>query len=187
MSETIRSFIAFDINNESVLQRFAEVQGLLVKTGADLKLVEPRNIHITLRFLGDVSVNMVDSILEGMKKVSFSAFDCEIHGLGVFPDLRYTRVVWAGMRKGADGLKDVSEQLEPHIRQLGFRADSRGFSPHLTLARVRTGRNKAELARMIQELGEYDFGVVKADCLRLKKSVLTPKGPIYSTLREVCH
>jgi len=187
MSEMIRSFIAFDINNESVLQQFTNAQNLLVKTGADLKLVEPKNIHITLRFLGDISPTIVGSIHESMKKVSFSAFDCEVKGVGVFPDLRYARVVWAGIRKGADELKNVFEQLEPHLRQLGFRADSKGFSPHLTLARVKTGRNKAELTRCVQDLADFDFGVVRADCLRLKKSVLTPKGPIYSTLIEVCH
>ena len=187
MSELIRSFIAFDINNQSVLQRFTDVQGLLIKTGADLKLVEPRNIHMTLRFLGDISPNMVDSIHENMKKISFSAFDCEVRGLGVFPDLRYPRVVWAGIRRGANELRNVFDQLEPNLLQLGFRPDSKGFSAHLTLARVRTGRNKGELACCIQDSADFDFGVVRADCLRLKKSILTPKGPIYSTLREVCH
>jgi len=183
----IRSFIAFDLNNESMLQRFREVQDKLVKIGADLKIVEPQNIHITMRFLGDIKPAMVDSVHEAMKKVSFSGFDCEIRGLGVFPDLRYARVVWAGIRKGVDELKIVFNQLEPNLQQLGFRPDPKGFSPHLTLARVKTGRNKAELARCIQDLADYDFGVVRADCLRLKKSVLTPKGPLYSTLREVCH
>jgi 2'-5' RNA ligase len=186
MSEMIRSFVAFDLNNESVLQRFREVQDKLVKTGADLKLVEPQNIHITMRFLGDIKPTMVESVHEAMKKVSFSAFNCEIHGLGAFPDLRYARVVWAGIRKGADELKSVFNQLEPNLQQLGFRPDPKGFSPHLTLARVKTGRNKAELARCVQDLTDTDFGVVRADCLRLKKSVLMPKGPVYSTLREVC-
>jgi len=187
MSEMIRSFLAFDINNQSVVQRFTDIHRLLVQTGADLKLVEPQNIHITMRFLGDIKPTMVDSVHEAMKKVSFSAFDCEIRGLGVFPDLRYARVVWAGIKKGAGELKNVFNQLEPNLRLLGFRPDLRGFSPHLTLARVKTGRNKAELTRCIQESADYDFGVVKADCLRLKKSVLTPKGPIYSTLKEICH
>ncbi len=187
MSEMVRSFIAFDINNLSVLQKFKEVQGILVKAGADLRLVMPENIHITLRFLGDIQASRVDQIHEGMKKVDFSAFDCEVRGLGVFPDMRYARVVWAGIKKGSDELESVANQLEPQLHRLGFRADPKGFSPHLTLARVKTGRNKAELARNIQEMVEYDFGIVKADCLRLKKSVLTPKGPIYSTLREVCH
>lgn len=186
MSEMIRSFVAFDINNPAVLQKFAEIQNSLLSTGADLKLVQPQNIHMTMRFLGDVQATMIDSIHECMKKIAFSAFDCEIHGLGVFPDLRYTRVVWAGMTKGSDELQKVAEQLENQLRTLAFRADPKGFSPHLTLARVRTGRNKAELARRVQELVDYDFGTVRADCLRLKKSVLTPQGPIYSTLREVC-
>jgi 2'-5' RNA ligase len=187
MSEMIRSFIAFDLNNESMLQRFREVQDKLVKTGTDLRLVEPQNIHITMRFLGDIKPATVDSVHEAMKKVSFSAFNCEVRGLGVFPDLRYARVVWAGIRKGADELKSVFHQLEPSLQQLGFRPDSKGFSPHLTLARVKTGRNKAELARCVQELVDFDFGVVRADCLLLKRSVLTPKGPQYSTLKEVCH
>jgi 2'-5' RNA ligase len=187
MSEMIRSFLAFDINNEQVLQRFKEAQIKLVQTGADLKPVEPQNIHITMRFLGDITSTMVDKVHDAMKQVVFSAFDCNIQGMGVFPDLRYPRVVWAGIRKGADELRGVFGQLEPSLTHLGFRADDRGFNPHLTLARVRSGRNKAELASLIKELADYDFGVVHADCLRLKKSVLTPKGPIYSTLKEVCH
>lgn len=187
MSEMIRSFIAFDINNETVLQRFTHVQDKLVQIGADLKLVQPQNIHVTMRFLGDIKPVMVDSVYDAMKKVSFSAFNCEIRGIGVFPDLRYPRVVWAGIRNGANELRSVFTQLEPSLQQLGFNPDSKGFSPHLTLARVKTGRNKAELARCIQELVDFDCGVVRADCLRLKKSVLTPKGPVYSMLKEVCH
>lgn len=186
MSEMIRSFIAFDINNESVLRRFSEVQSTLLNTGADLKLVKPQNIHITMRFLGNISPSMVNSIHEKMKTLSFTSFDVEIKGLGAFPKLRYARVVWAGIRKGADELANIFNQLEPSLRGLGFRPDSKGFSPHLTIARVKTGRNKAELVRCVQDLTDYEFGVVRADCLRLKKSVLTPRGPIYSTLREVC-
>ena len=186
MSETIRSFIAFDIDNESVIKQFSEAQTTLVNTGADLKLVKPQNIHMTMRFLGNISPPMVNSIHEEMKKISFAPFDVEIKGLGVFPKLKYARVIWAGIRKGADELTNVFNQLEPLLRKLGFKPDSKGFSPHLTIARVKTGRNKAELIQRIQELADYEFGIVKADCLRLKKSVLTPKGPIYSTLREVC-
>jgi 2'-5' RNA ligase len=187
MSEMIRSFLAFDINSEQVLQRFEETQIKLTQTGADLKPVAPQNIHITMRFLGDITPSMTDKVHDAMKQVVFSAFDCNIHGLGVFPDLRHPRVVWAGIKKGADELRSVLGQLEPNLIRLGFRPDNKGFSPHLTLARVRSGRNKAELATCIKELVDYDFGIVRADCFRLKKSVLTPKGPIYSTLKEVCH
>ncbi|UCF59314.1 MAG: RNA 2',3'-cyclic phosphodiesterase [Candidatus Bathyarchaeota archaeon] len=187
MSEMIRSFIAFDIDSESLLRKFSEAQGILANTGAGLKLVQPRNLHITMRFLGNITLSMVDSIHEEMNKVPFTPFDVEIRGLGAFPSLKYTRVVWAGIRKGADELANISSQLEPRLQKLGFRPDPGGFSPHLTIARVKTGRNKVELARCIEELADYEFGIVEANCLKLKKSVLTPKGPIYSTLREVCH
>ncbi|MDH5438763.1 MAG: RNA 2',3'-cyclic phosphodiesterase [Candidatus Bathyarchaeota archaeon] len=186
MSQKIRSFIAFDINNESVLNQFSEVQGTLLNTGADLKLVKPQNIHVTMRFLGNISLPLVDLIHEEMEKLTFTSFNVEIKGLGAFPSLRYARVVWAGIRNGADELVNIFDQLEPRLRGLGFRPDSKGFSPHLTIARVKTGRNKSKLVRCIQDLVDYEFGVVRADCLRLKKSVLTPRGPIYSTLREVC-
>ncbi len=185
MSEKMRSFIAFDLDDETILRRLSEVQNKLANTGADLNFVKPQNIHITLRFLGDVSIGMVDSIYEEMQKVSFAPFDIEIRGLGAFPNLNYVRVVWAGIQKGAEELKNVFNQLEPRLRRLGFKPDPKGFSPHLTIARVRTGRNKNELIQCIKDLEDYEFGVLKADCLRLKKSVLTPKGPIYSTIHEV--
>jgi len=76
--------------------------------------------------------------------------------------------------------------LEPRLRLLGFSPDPKGFSPHLTIARVKSGRNKAELAKFITENANYEFGIVRAQCLRLKRSDLTPKGPIYSTLKESC-
>ncbi|MCJ7613933.1 RNA 2',3'-cyclic phosphodiesterase, partial [Candidatus Bathyarchaeota archaeon] len=117
---------------------------------------------------------------------SFSPFTIEIRGLGAFPKSNYSRVVWAGIKKGANELADVFEQLEPRLRGLGFKPDNKGFSPHLTIARVRTGRNKARLAELIRELEDYEFGTVKAECLMLKKSDLTPSGPIYTNLREVC-
>lgn len=186
MSERIRSFIAFDIDDEQIIKRFSEAQQMLVRTGADLKLVKPENIHVTMRFLGNINLPMVDSIHEAMQKVSFSPFDVEIRGLGAFPKLQYARVIWAGIRKGAEQLSNISDQLEPRLRELGFRPDPKGFSPHLTIARVKSGRNKSELIRCVKDSVDYEFGVVKAECLRLKRSVLTPKGPIYSTLREVC-
>ena len=184
MSETIRSFIAFDINSETILKNITNIQNLLTKTGANLKLVKPENIHITVRFLGNITPNMVEKIFEEMKKTHFSPFNVKIHGIGAFPHLRYPRVLWAGITEGADQLRNIFNQLEPRIRSLGFAPDTRGFSPHLTIARVKSGRNKAELIKCINENKNCRFGTVKAECLKLKKSNLTPKGPIYSTLKE---
>src|SRR3990170_4551664 len=186
MSELIRSFLAFDIENEDVRKRLASAQTRLFQTGADVKLVETENIHVTMRFLGDVSVGMVEKIFEEMKKTEFKPFTAEIKGVGVFPSLSYPRVVWAGITEGGDQLRDVFNQLEPRLRAIGFAPDSKGFSPHLTIARVRSARNKAQLADFVTKNASYEFGTIKADCLRLKKSALSPKGPTYSTLKEFC-
>ncbi len=186
MSERIRSFIAFDIGNEQVLARLAAAQKLFRETGADLKFVEPQNIHVTMRFLGDINPPMVDKIHEALKNVKFTPFVIKLCGLGVFPSLNYPRVVWAGMTIGADQLKSIYEQLELQIRNFGFTADDHGFSPHLTIARVRSATAKQRLAELVTKNSDYEFGLINADCLRLKRSVLSPKGPTYSTLREYC-
>lgn len=186
MTETIRSFIAFDIESAQVLERITHMQKILAETRADLKLVEPKNIHITLRFLGNIPPSMIDKIYENMKTVKFEPFNVKIQGVGAFPNMRYPRVLWAGIREGADQLRNIFNQLESQLRSLGFAPDQKGFSPHLTIARVKSGRNKAELARRVEETLNYEFGIVEAKCLRLKRSDLTPKGPIYSTLREIC-
>jgi 2'-5' RNA ligase len=186
MSGTIRSFLAFDIEDQTILRRLTEAQAMLANTGANLRLVNPQNIHLTVRFLGDINPFMVEAIHEEMKQISFTPFTVELEGLGAFPKPNYPRVIWAGIRKGAKEVRKVFEQLEPRLRGLGFKPDTKGFTAHLTIARVRTGRNKAILIERVRELEDYEFGIVKAKCLRLKKSDLTPRGPIYTNLREVC-
>lgn len=186
MSESIRSFLAFDIESDTVLNRLANVQRHLVQTGADMKPVEPQNIHITVRFLGNIPPAIVERVFDEITQVKFTPFTVQIKGLGAFPNPHYPKVVWAGITKGADQLKSVFSQIEPTLRRLGFTPDHRGFSPHLTIARVRSGRNKQQLASFLTKNLNYEFGAVNAKCLRLKKSTLTPKGPIYSTLKEFC-
>jgi 2'-5' RNA ligase len=186
MSEPIRCFTAFDIDNPAVRNKLAKAQALVVQTGADVKLVETENIHVTMRFLGDVSAGMVDVVFEEIKAVQFIPFNIQLNGIGVFPSLSYPRVVWAGITEGTNELRSIFEQLEPRLRALGFAADEHGFSPHLTIARVRSGRNKAQLAEFVKQNAELDFGTIKAECLRLKQSVLSPRGPTYSTLKEFC-
>lgn len=186
MPSSIRSFLAFDIENDKVLNRLATAQEYLIQTRADVKLVKPQNIHITVRFLGNITPAMVEKIFREMKEVQFFKFNVQIKGLGAFPNPSYPRIVWAGITEGADQLRSVFSRLEPRLRDLGFTPDSKGFSPHLTIARVRSGRNRQQLSRFIAENASFEFGSVKAKCLRLKKSELTPRGPVYSNLKEFC-
>ncbi len=186
MAGPIRCFIAFDINDDEVLRKLSNTQRKFADTGADLRFVKPENIHITLRFLGDINPEIVSNIHNEMEKAFLASFDIKIRNVGAFPTIKYARVVWAGIQEGTEDLRQIFDKLEPCLRKLGIRPDSKGFSPHITIARVRTGRNKKELVQSLEEGRDYEFGVLRADCLKLKKSVLTPRGPIYSTLKEVC-
>src|SRR5512147_2437419 len=120
MSEFVRAFLAFDLDSAEVKKKLTDAQMLAAKTGADLKLVETENIHMTIRFLGDVTLKMADKIFEEMKTVQFKPFTVHIAGVGVFPNLSYPRVLWAGIAEGADQLKNVFMQLEPKLQGLGF-------------------------------------------------------------------
>ncbi len=186
MSEKIRAFIAFDLANDSVVNRIAAAQKMVIQTNADVKLVEPKNIHVTVRFLGDITPEMADKVHAAMQNVKYTPFNIQITGMGVFPTVNYPRVVWAGITDGAQQLKSIFEQLEPQLHDLGFAPEPDGFTPHLTIARVRSGANKQRLVDLVQRQENYDFGNIRGDCLRLKKSVLSPKGPIYTTVKEVC-
>lgn len=178
--------MAFDIENAAIRNQLTRAQTLLVQTNADVKLVEIENIHVTMRFLGNINVDTVERIFGEIKKIQFTPFNVQLKGLGVFPSLSCPRVVWVGITDGADQLRAVFGQLEPKIRELGFAPDNKGFRPHLTIARVRSGKNKAHLAEFINKNLDFEFGFFKAECLRLKRSVLSPKGPTYSTLKEYC-
>jgi 2'-5' RNA ligase len=89
------------------------------------------------------------------------------------------------MRNGKEEISRIFEQLEPRFRKIGFEPDNRGFSPHVTIARVKTGRMKDELAKLVDEMRDTPFGIVHVEEVRLKRSVLTPKGPLYSTIHAV--
>ena len=183
--QRIRAFVAVDMDEASVISKLVEAQRALRDLGADLKLVEPENIHATVRFLGEVPAATIELVKEPLYEVKFSAFDMEFTGLGAFPNLRKINVVWVGMRKGKEEISRIFEQLEPRFRKSGFEPDNRGFSPHVTIARVKTGRMREELAKFVDEMRDTPFGVVHVEEVRLKRSVLTPKGPVYSTIHAV--
>jgi 2'-5' RNA ligase len=181
----VRSFVAVDLNDNRLVQNIIDTQQRLYRTGGDLKLVEPQNIHITLRFLGEIRQELIQEIIEQMKQIRFSAFKVEFKGLGVFPGLNRPRVVWIGIEEGAEKLVGIFETLEQRLRTLRIEPDRRGFTPHITIARVRSGRNRDELARLVSEMRDKEFGSISVNSVRLKRSNLTPSGPSYSDLYEL--
>ena len=181
----IRSFIAVEITEQAVLENLRRLGQTLTDTGADLRLVEVKNLHITLRFLGTVAHSLVDEVGGVLDEIAFQPFDVELRGVGVFPSMQRVNVVWVGIERGSTELLKVFNQLEPKLRDLGFKPDRRGFVPHITVARVKSGRNRDVLANTVANVSGMEFGGFGVDAIKLKKSVLTPKGPMYSTIHEV--
>jgi 2'-5' RNA ligase len=120
-----------------------------------------------------------------LKLIEFQPFEIRLKGTGAFPNMRKINVIWIGLERGQEELAGISRSLESHLRKLGFSQDKKGFSPHVTIARLRSGRNKDAVADLLLELKEKSYGSMMAPAIRLKKSVLTPQGPIYSTIFEV--
>ncbi|MFQ6129891.1 MAG: RNA 2',3'-cyclic phosphodiesterase [Candidatus Hadarchaeaceae archaeon] len=181
----VRAFIGIDID-ETVRQKLVAVQEQLQATGAQLKLVEPPNIHVTMKFLGEVPEDKIGAIAEALKRAAAGTgkFDIGVRGIGVFPNLRYIRVVWAGVAEGRDEVIGLHQKIEQELQPLGFRPE-RDFVPHLTIARVKTARQKERLATFVKEMTDAEFGVTRSQAVELKQSTLTPKGPIYSTLARI--
>jgi len=180
-----RAFVAIDID-EVIRQRLVAVQQQLTATGAQLKLVEPENIHVTMKFLGDVPDDKISAVADALRVAAGGAkpFDINVRGIGVFPNLRYMRVIWAGVVDGRDAVIAIQRSVDRELQKLGFPPE-RDFVPHLTLARVKTAHRKEQLAASIKELGNMEFGVTRAQAVELKQSTLTSKGPIYSTLSRI--
>ncbi|MDI6917140.1 MAG: RNA 2',3'-cyclic phosphodiesterase [Thermoplasmatales archaeon] len=178
----MRAFISADIG---ALPGIVNVLDELKNIDADLKLVEPGNVHLTLKFLGEIDENRIDKISEVMEDSikHISPFSIKLRGVGVFPSMSYMRVLWIGL-KDAEKLGVIAERLENELSNLGFKKEKRSFSPHATIGRVKSPRNKNILQSFLKENASKDFGEIDVKCIRLKKSVLTPKGPEYSTVKE---
>jgi len=181
----VRAFIGIDID-ETVRQKLVAVQEQLTATGAGLKLVEPSNIHVTMKFIGEISDDKVVSVSEALKRAAAGTkqFDIRVKGVGVFPNLGYIRVVWVGVTDGREDVVNLQQKIERELQPLGFHPE-RDFVPHLTIARVKTARGKGRLAAFVKEMGDAEFGITRVQAIELKQSRLTQKGPIYSALARV--
>jgi len=180
---TFRGFIAIDIKATPQIITFEKE---IAKTGADVKLVEPGNIHITVKFLGDTDENHIDAIEQSMKEsvLAIKPFAITLKGTGVFPNQNYMKVLWIGITDEGN-IETIAHVIDEKLEPLGFKKENRGFSPHLTVGRVKTARNKDQLIKVIENYKTVEFTIQKVQSITLKKSELTPKGPIYTTLREV--
>jgi len=175
--EGIRSFVAVKLP-ESMIPGIMEAQSELEMSG--VRMVKPELVHITLKFLGDVALAQMGAVKEALSSVKAEPFIARITGLGAFPG-KSVRVIWLGAEGDFSKLhRGVDDALLP----LGFPRE-RGFSPHATLGRV--GRPNPEISEILSEKMakiQLDLGELLVDRFYLKKSTLTPGGPIYEDLAE---
>ncbi|MDK2892571.1 RNA 2',3'-cyclic phosphodiesterase [Methanohalophilus sp.] len=177
----IRTFVAVDIPEklkkgfEDILSDLNAIKGI--------KVVHPSNIHVTLKFLGDVKTSRIPDVIERLDEVKASPFMCRIEMVGVFPSSSRPRIIWLGLGGQFDNLH---LQVEHALDGMGFKKDKHEYISHATIGRVKflKGEQKEKLKNFLQEYGDKYFGEFEVTSFKLKKSTLTPEGPIYETLHE---
>ncbi len=188
--EQIRSFIAIELPDELKLG-LAQVQDRL-KPGSQpwVKWADPYSIHLTLKFLGNIEVDRIDAITRAIEAavLRIPPFHLEVKDLGAFPNLRRVQVVWVGVSGEVDKLGQLQQRIEANLVPLGFTAEARPFTPHLTLARLRNQASLDERQGLGQLISSTRFEAaysIEVEAINLMKSQLTREGAIYSRVSSI--
>jgi 2'-5' RNA ligase len=186
-SEMVRAFIAVPASDE-VRHLVKDVVGSLRWAGADVKWVEPENVHFTVKFLGNISQEDAQKLGRALSESlrDTGGFDVTIVKAGTFPGgTKAPRVVWLGLGEGFETLKDVALKVEDACAGLGFGRETRPFKAHLTIGRVRRGSSGlSELAGAVAQV-EFKPLKLKVDRVNLTRSRLSPRGPTYTVIESI--
>ncbi|MCD6512128.1 MAG: RNA 2',3'-cyclic phosphodiesterase [Thermoplasmata archaeon] len=177
----MRAFIAIDVESEEMKKLLHDLRGIKAR----IKTVEDKNIHLTLKFLGEIDENMVENVKNAMKKSveGEKPFIAELNGVGVFPNINYMRVIWVGFKD--DGtIKRIQQRLDEELQKYSFKKE-KDFVPHVTIARVKGREGKENLKKFVEYNMSKSFGTINCDSIKLKKSTLTREGPIYEDIYEI--
>jgi RNA 2',3'-cyclic 3'-phosphodiesterase len=186
----MRTFIAVDFP-PNMLKKIGEITSYF-KTLApekNLKWVEIANLHLTIKFLGEIEENKTAQVKHTLSQAlkEQNCFDIEIVGLGMYPNKNNPRVIWLGI-SGAKPLSEIYQVLNRELSTLDITPEQRAFSPHLTIARIRRHTDHKQAQQIGQILSEYkvkSLGATTIEQVHLYQSVLTPSGPIYTLLHSV--
>jgi len=179
----MRAFLGIPVSDE-LKPRIESIQDNFFDF--DIKFVEKENLHFNLKFFEEISnedVEKVKKIVEDICK-QFQPFEIKIAGVGAFPSMNYARVVWLGVKDGYQNLASLAEMIENALEPFGFKTEEK-FVPHLTLGRVRSGRNKNEMIVLLKELEDIEVGKMNIDKIILFQSKLSPNGPVYEEVFNV--
>ena len=185
--KTIRTFIAVK-TSPAVRQRAGKLIQEFRTAGADVKWVDPKNLHVTLKVLGDVDAREIHRVCKTVEGAvtGVGPFELEMRGAGAFPNAGRPRTVWLGAGSGQDEMAALNERIEAAVEELGFRREARRFQVHLTIGRIRRGGpGVAELGQLIQKHAEFEAGRTRVDEVIVFSSHLAPSGPTYEALARV--
>ena len=176
----MRTFVAVEISNQEVISSIKKFQS---EINIKAKPVEPQNLHFTLQFLGEVSEEISQKIKQALKTIQFSSFTVNFKGIGAFPKMKFPRVIWIGTDDvGGNALVDLAKKIENVLSPLGFSSD-KPFKSHITIFRI---KNKiGDISKEMEKFRSFEFGSQEISNIKLKQSVLTPQGPLYSDLEEI--
>jgi 2'-5' RNA ligase len=176
----MRVFVAIEIINDKIIESIKKFQD---QTKIDAKVVESKNFHFTLQFIGEISEEMNQKIGESLQKIEFSSFEVVLKGIGAFPKPKFPRVIWIGTDEyGGKMLIQLSEKVKKALEPFGFSPD-KPFKPHITVFRIK--KKIGDISEELENKKMINFGIQKVSRIKLKKSELTSSGPIYSDLMEV--
>ena len=163
-----------------------QTQDLLRESMPDVRWTKSSNIHLTLKFLGDVEISRTNSINKALTDIAcrFPPFTMTLTGLGAFPNSRKPRIVWVGLENGADELIEIAEQIEGAMQKLGFPREKRRFRPHLTVGRIRRLEHPALMTESLEQSNVGKLGEFTVQRVSHIRSQLDPGGSIYTTLFE---
>ncbi len=182
----IRSFLAIEMP-DSFRTGLALVQGELKRSQAEVRWVAPGNIHLTLKFFGNVPDDEIDTLALAAQEVAKEEepFQLKATIAGAFPSPKAPRVVWLGLGGDVVPLNRLYHKLEKAFAALGYLPEGRAFHPHLTLGRVKSPMNREKLARMLEKMPPMDWPPFEVKQLILFQSVLSPQGSKYTPLKVI--
>ena len=181
-----RTFIAVELSSE-IAEGVRSVQKGLRERLAGVSWVRPEGIHLTLRFLGDVEPGRIEGIANKAEASvrGRGPFTIGIRGCGGFPNTRNPRVIWIGVDDPSSGLKELQVRVEQGMEEMGFAEEGRGYTPHLTIGRLRSGKGKGEAAQALEAMKGCDLGSMEVREVCLFRSQLKPQGADYTKLKVI--
>jgi 2'-5' RNA ligase len=183
MPDTIRTFIAVEIP-ENITSGIRELQQGLKDYGIDIRWIRPENIHLTLKFLGDVEAADIDKISGAISKTvdGVASIPLKAKGVGVFPGIKSPRVLWVGLTGQLELLINLQKTLDEKLKGIGFPTEKRPFKGHLTIGRIKAKMDTKKLGGALITFRNFESETFIADKIILFKSELKPQGAVYTNL-----